>query len=128
VPEVLHAQPQVAAHGRGRGERVARLHLLGERAPRQLHHRGDLRVLGRAHPGHLTELAVRGGKQARNAAEAGKQLAGQVQRALSTNTGSEEERDELRVRKRLRSEREQSFAGPLGRRPLGHRHAILGRR
>lgn len=125
VAQVLHAQPQVAAYRGGRGEAVARPHLLGEGTPRQLHHRGDPRVPGRPDPGNFAELARRGGKHARKPAEALQQLAGHGKRAPAAHAGSEEERDELRVRERRRSPRQQSFAGPLGERPAGLGHADL---
>jgi len=97
-----------------------------DRAKPRAYHGGDLRVLGRPHAGNRVDFALRGRKQARNAAEAGEQLAGHRERALAAHARSDEERDQLRVRQRLRSLRQQSFAGPLASRPPGHRHTCLG--
>src|SRR5437763_878300 len=70
VAEILHAQPQVRAHGRGRGEAVARLHLLGERTPRELHHRADARIAHAARGAERLELGGCRREQARQPPEA----------------------------------------------------------
>lgn len=126
MAEVLHVQAQVRTHGGGRSEAVPRAHLLRKRAARKLHHGGDARAARGAQARHGIQLPVGRGEHARDAAEAGEEIAPQIDGAAAADARAEEKREKLRVGKRRGAMGDEAFARPLHERRTWHRHATLG--
>src|SRR5256885_4864902 len=117
-------EAQVVAHGPRRRQRISRGDLLLERAARQLERRLELSELGGPQTRGLREVCGPGVEQAGDRAEAPEELACEVDRALSLDAGTKEDREQLRVGERGGAEGKQAFAWALLSGPVCYRHGI----
>ena len=124
VRQAGQMQAQIVAHRAGRREGRALPDFLAERAPRHFEHRLQLRVLGRPHAGHRREFAAARREQAGQAAEAGDQLARQIDRAFAGHPDAQENGQQFGVRQGARTLRQQALAGAFVGRPIGDRHDV----
>src|SRR5712671_4354262 len=115
---------QVVAHRPRRRQRIPRGDFLLERAARQFQGRPELRELGAPHTRGFREVRGSGIQQPADRAEAPEQLACEVDRALSLDAGTKQNRKQLGVGERGGAEREQPFARTLLQGPVGNRHEI----
>src|SRR6266436_3427859 len=115
---------QVIAHCPRRRQRISRGDFLLEGTARQLEGRLELRELGAPQTRGLREVRGSRIEQPADGAEAPEQLACEVDRALSLDAGTKQDREQLSVGERGGAEREQPFARTLLQRPVGNRHGI----
>src|SRR5882762_7181214 len=117
-------EAQVVAHCSRRRQRTSRRDFLLERAARQLEDRLELRELGGPQTRSLRKVRGLGFEQPGNRAEAPEQLACEVNRALSLDAGTKQNREQLRVGKRGGAQSKQAFAWTLLNGPVCYRHRI----
>ena len=91
---------------------------LGERTPCKFQHCDELRQFGAAQAPDRTQGGLVCRKESAQTAECRQQLAREFHSALAGDSGAQEQRDQLRVGKHPGAKSEQTFARPLGGRPV----------